>query len=102
MKKALLAILILVAFRGYGQYNPSLHIVVKDALSPAQATPTDSRSMFYDGPNFAYRAYQNTEGRLHYLNLQKYTFGTFIIVIDSGGSLQSNGTYLNGTNTFWM
>ena len=102
MKKALLAILILVAFRGYGQYNPSLHIVVNDALSPAQATPTDSRSMFYDGANFVYRPYQNTAEVLSYLNLQKYRFGNFIIVIDSGGSLQSNGTYLNGTNTFWM
>ncbi|HXP51340.1 MAG TPA: hypothetical protein VN922_15385, partial [Bacteroidia bacterium] len=37
-----------------------------------------------------------------YLNLPKYRAGNVIIVIDSGGTLQGNGTYLNGSNTFWM
>lgn len=83
-------------------YNPSLHTVTNDAISPAQATPVDSRSMFYDQTNFVYRPYQNTSEVNSYLNLAKYKVGNFIIVVDSGGSLQSNGTYIGGVNTFWM
>jgi hypothetical protein len=98
-----LFLLILFSLKGYGQtYNPSIHVVVNDAISPAQATPTDSRSMFYDATNFVYRPYQSTSEVLSYLNLSKYRTGNFLIVIDSGGTLQSNGTFLNGTNTIWM
>jgi hypothetical protein len=84
------------------QYNPSIHTVVNDAISPAQATPVDSRSMFYDAANFLYRPYQNITEVKSYLNLSKYRSGNFIIVVDSGGALQSNGTYIGGTNIFWM
>jgi hypothetical protein len=103
--RPLLTLILLLAFSfvSYGQtYNPSLHVVVNDAVSPAQATPLDSRSMYYDPVNFLYRSYQSQNEVLSYLNLQKYRYGNFIIVIDSGGTLQSNGIYINGTNTFWM
>ena len=100
---AFLVILILFSFTGYAQtYNPSQHIVVNDALAPSQATPTDSRSMFYDGTNFVYRPYQNTSEVLSYLNLAKYRFGNFFIIVDSGGTLLGNGTYLNGHNTYYV
>lgn len=98
-----LIILLAISFCGYTQtYNPSAHVVVNDAVGPAQATPIDSRSMFYDGTNFLYRPYQNTSEVLSYLNLAKYRTGNFIITVDSGGTLQFNGTYLNGHNTFYM
>ena len=102
-RSALLAIFILFSFRSYAQtYNPSLHVVINSAMGEAQAAPLDARSMFYDGTNFIYRPYQSASEVLSYLNLSKYRYGNFIIVIDSGGTLQSNGTYTNPTNTFWM
>lgn len=99
----LLAVLILISFCGYGQsYNPSKHVVVNDAIAPAQATPIDGRMMFYDSANFLWRSFQSTSEVLSTLSLSKYRFGNSIIVVDSGGTLQSNGTFLNPTNTFYM
>lgn len=102
---ALLTLVILLAFSfcGFGQtYTPSAHIIANDAIAPSQATPVDSRSMFYDGTNFLYRPYQNTTEVLTYLNLARYRTGNFIIVVDSGGTLQGNGKFLNPHNTFYM
>ena len=83
-------------------YNPSLGTVSNKPYAPAQGFPTDSRSFFYDATNFLWRPYQNVNEVWSYLNLAKYRVGNFIVVIDSGGTLQSNGTYINGHNTFWM
>lgn len=96
------ALLLLSAFVSFGQYTPGSHVVVNDAVAPAQPTPLDARSMFYDGTNFLYRAYNGTAEVLTYLNTTAYRSGHFIIVVDSGGSLQSNGTYIGGYNTFYM
>lgn len=99
----LLAVLILTSFSGYGQtFNPSLHVVINSAMGEAQAAPLDARSMFYDGTNFIYRSYQSTSEVLSYLNLSKYRYGNFIIIVDSGGTLQSNGTYTNPHNVYYM
>ena len=102
---ALLTLIILLTFSfcSFGQtYNPSQHIIANDAIAPSQATPVDSRSMFYDGTNFLYRPYASTTEVLTYLNLAKYRTGNFIIVVDSGGILQGNGKFLNPHNTFYM
>ena len=103
MKKYLISIfLLLICFAGFSQFNPTTGTVSNKPYSPAQAVPTDSRSMFFDGTNFLWRPYQNTTEVLTYLNLPKYRSGNFIIVVDSGGVLNGNGTYTGGTNTFWM
>jgi hypothetical protein len=102
-QSAVLLILILFSFKGYTQtYNPSLHVVINSAMGEAQQAPLDARSMYYDPVNFLYRSYQSTSEVLSYLNLSKYRYGNFIIVIDSGGTLQSNGTFVGGVNTFWQ
>ncbi len=91
------------AISGFAQtYTPSAHVQVNDAVAPAQATPLEARSMFYDGSNFLYRAYQSTSEVLSYLNTTASRTGNFIIIVDSGGTLQGNGTYLNPHNTFYM
>lgn len=102
-RSAFLAILILISFRGYSQtYNPSQHSVVSSAMGESQAAPLDARSMYWDNTNQVYRAYQNTSECLSYLNLAKYRYGNFLIIIDSGGTLQPNGTYVGGKNLFYM
>lgn len=103
MKKYLLSILILVcALASFGQtYNPTQATVSNKPYGPAQGVPTDSRSMYFDGVNFLWRPYQNVTEVKTYLNLSKYRAGNFIIVVDSGGILNSNGTYTGGVNTFW-
>lgn len=101
-KHLLTAFLVLSALSGFAQYAPGSHVVVNDAVAPAQPTPLDARSMFYDGTNFIYRAYNGTSEVLTYLNTTASRSGHFIMVVDSGGSLQSNGTYIGGYNTFYM
>lgn len=96
------AFLLLSAFASFGQYTPGSHVVVNDAVAPAQPTPLDARTMFYDGTNFLYRAYNGTAEVLTYLNTTASRTGNFIMVVDSGGSLQGNGTYIGGYNTFYM
>lgn len=97
----LLAVLILFSISGYAQtYNPSAHVVINDALGPAQATPTDSRSMFYDISNFIYRDYQSTTEVKTYLNLSKYRTGGVPIYVHLGGSL-SGGVWTGGIRQVW-
>jgi hypothetical protein len=99
----LLMILLLIGFNGYAQtYNPSAHVVVNDAISPAQATPVDSRSMFYDATNFVYRPYQSVSEVRSYLNLSKYRVGGFLIIVDSGGILQPGGFFTGGVNNYFI
>jgi hypothetical protein len=104
MRNLLLAsFLSLVALTGVAQtYTPSAHVQVNDAVAPAQATPLEARSMYFDGTNFVYRAFQSTSEVLSYLNTTASRTGNFIIIVDSGGTLQSNGTYLNPHNTYYM
>ena len=99
----LLILLLLFINYGFSQtYNPSQHSVVSSAMGESQAAPIDARSMYWDNTNQVYRAYQNTSECLSYLNLAKYRYGNFLIIIDSGGALQPNGSYVGGHNTFWM
>ena len=98
-----LIMLLIFSLSGYGQtYNASSHVVINDATGPVGAFPVDSRSMFYDATNFRYRPYASTSEVFSYLPTAANRYGNFIIVVDSGGTLQFNGTFLNGHNTFWQ
>ncbi len=103
-KHLLTAFLFCLTLSAYTQaiYRPGTHVVVNDAVAPTPAVPLDARTMKYDSINFLYRAYNGTAEVLSYLNTSNYRSGNFILVVDSGGSLQSNGTYIGGYNTFWM
>lgn len=102
-KIALLTFSVLIFMRAHTQtYTPSAHVQVNDAVAAAQATPLEARSMFFDGSNFLYRAFQSTSEVLSYLNTTASRTGNFIIIVDSGGTLQGNGTYLNPHNTYYM
>ena len=67
----------------------------------SQATPSDGRSMFYDATNFIYRPYKDSQEVITYLNLAKYRAGNAIYFVDSGGTLNGNGTYTNLHVTYW-
>lgn len=104
MKKYLTILFLFWAYLSNGQanYNPSIGVTVNQPIAQGQQWPTDARSYKYDSINFLWRPYQNTTEVKTYLNLSKYRAGNFVIVVDSGGSLQSNGTYIGGINNFWM
>lgn len=94
--------MVLVCGVGWGQtYNPTAHIPINEAISPVQATPLDSRSMFWDAFNFKYRDYQNTGEVLSYLNLSKYRAGGTPIFVHLGGSL-SGGVWTGGIRQVWF
>lgn len=101
MKKLILLLIILISLKGYGQYNPAIAGTTSNKpYAPAQATPTDSRSYYYDAVNFTWRPYQSTSEVLFYLNLSKYRTGQFDIVVNVGGIL-SGGLITGGVNTVW-
>ena len=93
---------VLLGIYGFSQtYNPSIHVVTNDAISPSQATPVDSRSQFYDATNFVYRDYASKTEVMTYLNLVKYRKGHFPVYIHSGGSLVS-GVWIGGTTNIYI
>jgi hypothetical protein len=96
---ALIIMLMLFACNGgFSQtYNPTQGTVSNKPYAPAQATPTDSRSYFYDVTNFLWRPYQSTTEVLSYLNLTKYRVGQFSIYINPTGTLNPDGTFTGGT-----
>ena len=101
-RSILVLVLILLGFGGYAQWNPAIHIPINDALGQSQQAPIDGRSMFYITSPPKWRPYQSTSEVLSTLTTTASRFGNFIIVVDSGGTLQSNGTFLNGHNTYYM
>lgn len=105
MKKKLISIFLFYLWCAsvFGQYNPSIAGTTSNRpYAPAQATPTDARSYFYDTGNFLWRPYQNTTELKTYLAISKYRAGNVIYVVDSGGVLSPGGVYAGGINTFWM
>ncbi len=97
MKKILFALAFMFSV-AYGQtYAPNLHTVTNKALGIAQANPTDARSYYYDPSLFIYRPYQSTAEVIGYLNLPKYRTGQFSILVNSGGTLNPDGTFSGGT-----
>src|ERR1700748_3776142 len=103
MKNLLLFIALLFSVYTYGQtYHPTAHIQANDAIGYVQKTPADARTMFYDSVLRLYRPFQSVNEVYSYLPNATNRFGNAIIVVDSGGTLQGNGTFLNGHNMFYM
>jgi hypothetical protein len=99
----LMIILMLAFFNGYTQsWNPAIHIPINDALGQSQQAPIDGRSMFYSLSPIKWRPYQSTNEVLSTLTTTASRFGNFIIIVDSGGVLQNDGTFLNGHNVYYM
>jgi hypothetical protein len=82
-------------------YNPALHTTSNKPYSIGQAGPTDARTYFYDESLFVYRPYQSTAEVLAYLDQPRYRSGHFSVVINTGGTLDPDGTLTGGTNNFW-
>ncbi len=100
--RPLLVILILLfSYAGYAQYNPAIAGTTSNKpYAPSSASPTDSRSYYYDAVNFTWRPYQSTAEVLFYLNLPKYRTGQFDIIVNAGGVL-SGGLITGGINTVY-
>ena len=98
MKKIFFLLLLIISgFIAKAQtYNPTKGVVVNKPIGQAQAYPVDARSYYYDGTNFIWRPYQSTAEVLTYLNLSKYRTGQFSIYVNSGGTLNGNGTFTGG------
>ena len=102
MKKLLFIIALFVSFATSAQtYIPPEHTVSNKSYGMAQAGPTDARTYFFDANNFVYRPYQSTAEVLTYLGLPKYRTGQFDIVVNTGGTLNPDGTLTGGTNAIW-
>lgn len=84
------------------QYHGTAHIQANDAIGYIGRSPADARVMFYDSIKALYRPFQSTAEAISYLINPINRFGNGIIVIDSGGTLQSNGTFFPSHNTFYM
>lgn len=86
MKRFLLfSFLLLVGFIAKSQvYNPSLHTVSAKAYGPAQAVPTDARSMYYNTGTFTYRPYTSLTEVMSYLNTPIKRTGGFDIFLTEG------------------
>lgn len=105
MKKLLtLLLLCFASFIARSQYTPVIanYTISGKPIGYSQATPADGRSMVYDLTNFLYRPYRDSNEVITYLNLAKYRAGNVVYIVDSGGTLNSNGTYTNFHATFWM
>lgn len=104
MKKILTILLLCFASFAYSQvYTPVIanYTISGKPIGYSQATPSDGRSMFYDASNFIYRPYRDSQEVITYLNLPKYRAGNVIYFVDSGGTLNGNGTYTNLHVTYW-
>lgn len=95
MKKLITILFLLIALFAHSQYNPSIHVVVNDAIAQNQAAPLDARSQFWDGINFKWRDYQSTAEAIATLNQSKFRFSHFPVWIHSGGTL-SGGVWTGG------
>lgn len=87
-------------------YNPTSakFTLSNKAYGPAQAVPSDARSMFYDSAKAVFRPYLSTAEVLTYLNLTKYRQGNFPIIVNSGGTRNtSTGLVSGGINyVYWF
>ena len=102
MKKILFILFCFISFVASAQtFNPTIGTVSNKPYSPAQSVPTDARSYFYDATNFIWRPFQSPTEVLTFLNLPKYRGGNVVYVVDSGGTLNSNGSYTNFHATFY-
>lgn len=102
MKKILTILLcsasILVCAQGY---QPTKHISLNDALFPANQTPINGRTMYYDTSLFKYRDFRDTtEVRLN-RTTNASRFGHEFIAVHQGGTLNPDGSFTGGITTLW-
>lgn len=89
-------------------YNPSKHTVSNKAYGPAGAFPGDTRTYFYDETLFKYRPYRSTAEVLAYLTgstdqlTKDFRTGHFPIIVNIGGTLQSDGSFVGGEIRIYM
>lgn len=107
MKKILLFIFILSSLFSKGQavYRPSNNgyfTAANKPYSPATGIPTDGRTYKADTINGLFRPYNGTTEVKTYLPVgSQWRVGQFPIVINVGGSLQSNGSFIGGQLQVW-
>ena len=106
--KRILFILFLISgliARGQNTYRPSntgYFTPSNKPFSPATPIPTDGRTYKADTVNGLFRPYAGTSEVLSYLPTgSQYRVGQFPIVVNIGGSLQSNGSFIGGEITVW-
>src|SRR5882672_5205003 len=102
MKRILTILLCFASILGYAQgYQPTKHISLNDALFPANQTPANGRTMYYDTTLFKYRDFRDTtEVRLNRTtNVSR--FGHEFISVHQGGTLNSDGSFTGGISTLW-
>lgn len=100
-------ILIINCFFANGQavYRPSntgYFTVSNKPYSPATGIPTDGRTYKADTINGLFRPYNGTTEVKTYLPIgSQFRIGQFPIVVNVGGSLQSNGSFIGGQIQVW-
>lgn len=95
MKKILTILLCFSFLITKAQFNPSIHVVVNDAIGQSQAAPIEGRGMFWDQVNFRWRDFQSTAEVLSTLPTNPNRFSHFPIYVHSGGTL-SGGVWTGG------
>lgn len=93
--------------RGQSVYRPSnsgYFTPSNKPYAPATPIPTDGRTYKLDSVNGLFRPYNGTAEVLTYLPTgSQYRVGQFPIIINVGGSLQSNGTFVGGQiQVYWF
>lgn len=102
MRKIFSIVFCLAYVFSYSQgYQPNKHIVINDAIFPAQNVPFNGRLMYYDTSLFKYRDFKDTqEVRLNRPTSQS-RFGHEFISVHQGGTLNSDGSFTGGITTLW-
>lgn len=108
MKKIFQVVFTLISISAFGQakYNPiqppGMTFVINKPIAPSGRFSIDYRSVKGDTVNFIYRPYNGTAEVLTYLDTN-YRYGWFPIVVNVGGSLQSNGRFIGGQiQLYWF
>ena len=104
---ALVFLFISCVVRGQTVYRPSntgYFTPANKPYAPATGIPTDGRTYKADTVNGLLRPYNGTGEVLTYLPVgSQYRIGQFPIIVNVGGSLQSNGTFIGGTvEPYWF
>lgn len=102
MKKLLTILFLLIGLISEAQtYDPTKATVSNKPYGPAGAFPTDSRSYYFDPVNFIWRRFQSTSEILTYFPNAFNRVGNVPLWVCTG-TLQTNGTFLNGQTFCYM
>lgn len=101
MKKLIVIFFVLFGIVAKAQFNPSIHVVINDALGQSQSAPIEGRGMFFDAVNFKWRDFQSTAEVLATLPTNANRFSHFPVWIHVGGTL-SGGVWTGGISQCWF